>query len=122
MLLHGISACKEVELQRAKLLADAGYASLLLDLRAHGQSEGEYCTFGYHEKNDLRAVADTLGSDSRRRPMAIWGASLGGAVALQAMAVEPRYSFGLVERTSTNSTKWQWNTEQTGSSACAVSG
>ncbi len=99
VLLHGISACKEVELERAKLLADAGYASLLLDLRAHGQSEGEYCTFGYHEKNDLRAVADTLEKLFPRRPMAIWGASLGGAVALQAMAVEPRYSFGLVEST-----------------------
>jgi fermentation-respiration switch protein FrsA (DUF1100 family) len=31
--------------------------------------------------------------------MAIWGASLGGAVTLQAMAVEPRYQFGIVEST-----------------------
>jgi len=99
VLLHGISACKEVELERAKLLADVGYASLLLDLRAHGQSEGEYCTFGYHEKNDLRAVADTLERLFPTRAMAIWGASLGGAVALQAMAVEPRYAFGIVEST-----------------------
>ncbi|MFN0213406.1 MAG: alpha/beta hydrolase [Saprospiraceae bacterium] len=99
VLLHGISACKEVEFERAKLLADAGYASLLLDLRAHGESEGEYCTFGYYEKNDLRAVADTLARRFPNRPMAIWGASLGGAIALQAMAVEPRFQFGIVEST-----------------------
>ncbi|MDO8365857.1 MAG: alpha/beta fold hydrolase [Saprospiraceae bacterium] len=99
VLLHGISACKEVHLERAKVLADEGYASLLLDLRAHGQSEGEYCTFGFQEKNDLRAVADTLAKLFPTRPMAIWGASLGGAIALQAMAVEPRYSFGIIEST-----------------------
>ncbi len=99
VLLHGISACKEVELERAKILADAGYASLLIDLRAHGQSEGEYCTFGFYEKQDLRAVADTLAKLFPTRPMAIWGASLGGAVAIQAMAVEPRYQFGIVEST-----------------------
>lgn len=99
VLLHGISTCKETQLERAKILADAGYASLLLDLRAHGQSEGEYCTFGYREKHDLRAVADTLARLFPQRPMAIWGASLGGAVALQAMAVEPRYQFGIVEST-----------------------
>lgn len=99
VLLHGISACKEIEFERASLLAEAGYASLLLDLRAHGQSEGEYCTFGYAEKNDLRAVADTLSKRFPNRPLAIWGASLGGAVALQAMEVEPRYQFGIVEST-----------------------
>jgi len=99
VLLHGISACKEIQLERAKVLADAGYASLLLDLRAHGQSEGDYCTFGYYEKNDLRAVADTLERLFPTRPMAVWGASLGGAVALQAMAAEPRYQFGIVEST-----------------------
>jgi len=99
VLLHGISSFKEAELERAKVLADAGYASLLLDLRAHGQSEGEYCTFGFYEKQDLRAVADELTKLFPARPMAIWGVSLGGAVALQAMAVEPRYQFGIVEST-----------------------
>ncbi len=99
VLLHGISACKEVDFERAKLLAEAGYASLLLDLRAHGQSEGDYCTFGYYEKNDLKAVADTLEHLFPNRPMGIWGASLGGAIAIQAMAVEPRYQFGIVEST-----------------------
>lgn len=99
VLLHGISACKEVDFERAKLLADLGYASVLLDLRAHGESGGDYCTFGYHEKNDLRAVADTLDARFPKRPMAVWGASLGGAIALQAMAADPRYAFGIVEST-----------------------
>lgn len=99
VLLHGISSCKEANLERSKLLAEAGYASLLIDLRAHGQSDGDYCTFGYYEKNDLKIVADSLERRFPKCPLAIWGASLGGAVALQAMAVEPQYRFGIVEST-----------------------
>ncbi len=97
--LHGISNCKETNFPRAKILADSGYASLLLDLRGHGESEGEYCTFGFKEKYDLKAVADSLAKMMPGCPIAIWGASLGGAIALEAMAVEPRYSFGIVEST-----------------------
>lgn len=99
VVLHGITACKETALPCAKMLADAGYASLLLDLRAHGESDGEYCTFGYYEKNDLHAVADTLASRCPGRPIGIWGESLGGAIALQAMALDTRYRFGVVAST-----------------------
>lgn len=99
VLLHGISACKEVNFERAKLLADQGYASLLLDLRAHGGSDGQYCTFGYHEKNDLSAVADTLKARFPGQPLGIWGASLGGAISLQAMAADERFQFGIIEST-----------------------
>lgn len=99
IVLHGISGCKETQLERAQALAQWGYASLLLDLRAHGESQGAYCTFGYWEKNDIKAVADTLEQHFPGRPVGIWGASLGGAVAIQAMADEPRISFGIVEST-----------------------
>ena len=99
VLLHGISGCKETQFERAKVLADAGYASVLLDLRAHGKSGGEYCTFGYYEKKDLQTVADTLKRLFPRQALGIWGASLGGAVALQSMEVEPQYQFGIIEST-----------------------
>jgi uncharacterized protein len=99
IVLHGISSCKETQLGRAKVLADAGYASLLLDLRAHGQSEGDYCTFGFYEKYDLQSVLDTLLVRFPQRPVAVWGASLGGAVALQAMGLDQRFAFGVVEST-----------------------
>lgn len=99
LLIHGISACKEVDFERAELLANQGFASLLIDLRAHGQSEGAYCTFGYKERYDMRAVADSLSNWFPGKPLGVWGASLGGAVALQSMALEPRYRFGIIEST-----------------------
>jgi pimeloyl-ACP methyl ester carboxylesterase len=99
IVLHGISSCKETQLERAKVLADAGYASLLLDLRAHGQSGGEYCTFGFYEKYDIQSAVDTLRAWFPQRPVAVWGASLGGAVALQAMGLDQRFAFGVIEST-----------------------
>ena len=58
------------------------------DSRAHGESDGEFCTYGFHEKEDLRRVIAALPPG----PVILFGTSLGGAVALQAAAGEPRVS------------------------------
>lgn len=99
VVLHGISSCKETQFERARILADMGFNSFALDLRAHGESGGDYCTFGYYEKYDLQAVADSLSARTGGLPLGIWGASLGGAISLQAMALDRRYAFGVIEST-----------------------
>jgi alpha-beta hydrolase superfamily lysophospholipase len=63
-----------------------GFDVLAYDSRAHGESEGDACTYGYYEKADLSRAIDIL----PRRPVVVFGASLGAAVALQAAAQEPR--------------------------------
>ena len=82
----------------AKLFTTHGYNCLLYDARAHGESGGTYCTFGFYERRDLSRFID----EAERRfgalgPVAVFGNSMGGAVALQAMAVEPRICCGIVE-------------------------
>lgn len=102
LLLHGISSCKETQFQKAALLAARGWNSLSVDLRAHGESGGDYCTFGDCEKKDLKAVLDTLLARKpllQAQPVGIWGASLGGAIALQTLAWAPRLDFGIIEST-----------------------
>lgn len=99
VILHGISSCKETQFDRARILAENGFNSFALDLRAHGESDGDYCTFGYYEKYDIKAVADSLSAITGGQPLGIWGASLGGAIALQAMAIDPRFAFGIIEST-----------------------
>ncbi len=100
IMLHGIASCKEHQLGAAKMLANSGFNTIVYDSRAHGESGGQFCTYGYYEKHDLSAIIDAaqqrFGSDQR---FAVWGNSFGGAVALQAMAVEPRISCGIVEST-----------------------
>ncbi|MBA4054581.1 MAG: hypothetical protein C0490_07710, partial [Marivirga sp.] len=100
ILVHGIRASKEHFLPLCKLLSDSGYNSAIIDLRAHGESEGKYCTYGFYEKTDLRLVIDfLLKTDSLNANLGIWGQSLGGAVSLQTLAIDPRLKFGIVEST-----------------------
>ena len=99
IILHGIGSCKETQFTRAEILAGEGYNTVVLDLRAHGESGGDYCTFGYYEKFDLKAVVDSALQLSGGKPVGIWGASLGGAIALQAMGNDRRIAFGVIEST-----------------------
>ena len=66
-------------LERARFLGRAGYAVLLVDLRAHGETPGEAITFGYRESRDVAAAARWLRSRSPERPVYAIGVSMGGA-------------------------------------------
>jgi uncharacterized protein len=100
IVLHGIASCKETQFEKAAMLAQKGFNALALDLRAHGESGGDYCTFGYYEKNDLKTVVDSLlRQPGLAHPLGIWGVSLGGAIALQSLGNDPRLEFGIIEST-----------------------
>lgn len=99
ILLHGIRGYKEHFTPLSQDLNNRGYHTLSLDLRAHGESEGQYCTFGYYEKHDVQSAVDFLLNEKQLTHIGIWGQSLGGAIALQALAIEPRLEFGIVEST-----------------------
>lgn len=100
VLIHGIRASKEHFLPLCKLLSDSGYNSVIIDLRAHGESGGKYCTYGFYEKSDLSLVIDhILRTDGMDPNIGIWGQSLGGAIALQTLAMDSRLKFGIVEST-----------------------
>ena len=98
-VLHGIASCKEAMLPKAKMFARAGFNCIVFDMRAHGESGGTYCTFGYYEKRDLSRYIDSALArfGTSVGPMAVFGSSLGAAVALQAMEVDPRICCGVVE-------------------------
>ncbi|MBC8756735.1 alpha/beta hydrolase [Kordia sp. YSTF-M3] len=82
-------------------MANNGIASVLFDGRAHGESGGKYCTYGFHEKQDIIAIVDELKKRNSSLPIGIWGNSLGGAIAIQALEIEKRIEFGIVESTFT---------------------
>lgn len=100
ILLHGIRGTKEYFIELSKRLSKKGYQTVAIDLRAHGESEGVHCTFGYHEKKDVSLLLDYLSEvEGVRGGVGIWGQSLGGAIALQTLAVDKRLEFGIVEST-----------------------
>lgn len=99
ILLHGIRSNKDHFLDLSSLLAKEGFNSVALDLRAHGESGGQFCTFGVNEKKDIKKIIDYLIEKENLERIGIWGQSLGGAVALQSMGFDNRIKFGIIEST-----------------------
>ena len=97
--LHGISDSKRSQVSKLHFLAHRGVVGIALDLRAHGGSGGEFATYGFHEKADLSRVMDELEKEYPGLPVGLWGTSYGGAVAIQTLAVDHRFDFGIVEST-----------------------
>jgi pimeloyl-ACP methyl ester carboxylesterase len=84
--LHGVSDNRASSVGIAEHFVPLGFDVVAYDSRAHGESGGEACTYGYYEKQDLARVIDHL----PRVPVVVMGTSLGAGVALQAAAEDRR--------------------------------
>jgi len=102
ILVHGIGGCKEHFLPLAKKLTAIGVESILMDSRAHGESGGNYCTYGFKEKKDISKVVDFIKTKNDSIAIGIWGNSMGGAIAIQALELDKRIEFGIIESTFTD--------------------
>ena len=90
MLVHGLGDTLESYTEHARVLNRRGHTVLLVDLRAHGGSEGQDSTLGGRERADVRAAAQHL----RTRGLApaglvFMGFSLGTAAVMGAAPDEP---------------------------------
>lgn len=99
---HGIGANKDQFAYRSGWLTALGLEVIVYDARAHGESEGTYCTYGFHEKKDVSSLIDMVLNENPERRIGIWGYSMGGAVAIQAMEIDKRIAFGVIESTFTD--------------------
>ena len=84
--LHGIADNRTSAAGVIERFGKRGFDVLAYDSRAHGESPGDICTYGFFEKQDLHRVLDTVDSG----PIVLIGASLGAAVALQEAAADAR--------------------------------
>jgi pimeloyl-ACP methyl ester carboxylesterase len=103
IILHGYSDAKIGGIAWAPMLRSMGFNVLALDLRAHGESGGEYCTAGYWERHDISQVIDQTKAQRARdcEQIILFGVSIGAAVAaatavmrndLQAVILESPFS------------------------------
>lgn len=86
--LHGVADNRTSGAGAIQRFGARGFDVVAYDSRAHGNSDGDVCTYGFFEKQDLSRVLDTLGPG----PIVLVGASLGAAVSLQLAAEDTRVS------------------------------
>jgi alpha-beta hydrolase superfamily lysophospholipase len=86
--LHGIADNRSSATGVIQRFVARGFSVIAYDSRAHGDSQGDACTYGFFEKQDLHRVIDTLTPG----PVVLIGTSLGAAVALQEAADDRRVS------------------------------
>ncbi len=89
ILLHGMGGNRQRLTNIAEILLADGYQVLLVDLRAHGASGGDYPTYGIKEAADVQDWYDWL--MTHRHPTCVFGMgeSLGAAILVQASRTTP---------------------------------
>ncbi|MGH9641189.1 MAG: alpha/beta hydrolase [Terriglobales bacterium] len=97
ILLHGVGDNREGMVGFAELFLSEGYAVLLSDSRAQGESGGEFPTYGVRESDDVHRWFEWLATQHRARCTFGMGESMGAAILLQAIKQETRFCAVVVE-------------------------
>jgi alpha-beta hydrolase superfamily lysophospholipase len=98
LLLHGNKASRASSLSRAAWFAQEGCSVLLISLRAHGDSDGDFNDLGYSARHDVVAAVAYLEGRRPKRPILVQGTSLGaGAAVFAAPELGKRVSGYLLE-------------------------
>jgi pimeloyl-ACP methyl ester carboxylesterase len=98
VVVHGLGDSLESYVDRADGLSRRGHTVLLIDLRAHGASDGRYTTLGGHEREDVRAAMSELRRSGRAGAgLILMGHSMGAVAVLRAAVGQPDVKAVIVE-------------------------
>lgn len=78
IMFHGHGSSKSKILHEASFMESLGYNIMLMDFRGHGGSDGNTCTIGMDEAEDVKLTYDFIGSKGEKN-IILWGISLGAA-------------------------------------------
>ena len=104
ILCHGLGTNRADMLDIAAGLHGTGLNLFLFDFRAHGESQGNATSFGWHEQRDLEGALVYLGQqpDVPDRPYGILGISMGGSVAIMVASGDERLGAVAIDSSYTN--------------------
>lgn len=99
LVIRGFAEYPPARLARTEALREAGWHVAALDTRAHGRSGGDRGSFGAREAGDVSAWLDALAAQGRLGPgpLAVWGRSMGAAIAIRAAANDRRVAALVLE-------------------------
>ena len=84
ILFHGLNSNKGNVLGEAFEFNSFGYNTLLVDMRAHGNSEGILNTLGYKESEEVKLAYDHILKKGEKN-IVFWGMSLGAVIITKAI-------------------------------------
>jgi uncharacterized protein len=84
ILFHGHGSQKGSLLDQAAFMRTLGYSTLLIDFRAHGESDGTTCTVGYNEVEEVNAAYQFM-KEKEFDKIAMFGSSMGAAAVIKAV-------------------------------------
>ena len=85
ILFHGITANKGMLLDEAYEFRYQGYNVMLVDFRAHGNSEGRTTSIGIREAEEVKLAFDFIAGKGQKT-IFLWGLSMGAVVVAKAVA------------------------------------
>jgi len=80
--LHQNASCRLEALNLVPLLLPLGMSLFCLDFAGCGESEGEYISLGWYERDDLATCVEYLRSTGKVSMIGLWGRSMGAVTAL----------------------------------------
>ena len=83
-LFHGHGGNKSDVFKESEEFRKMRYNTLLLDFRAHGNSEGNTSTIGYNESEDVKLAYDLIKNKGEKN-IVLWGISMGAATITKAI-------------------------------------
>lgn len=84
VFVHGYTASHSFMAPHLAMFHRLGYNLLAVDLRSHGESEGIYASYGFHEKYDIADWVEWLRETKSVSEIGLHGVSMGAASILQA--------------------------------------
>lgn len=84
ILFHALGGNKATVLKQAYEFRYLGFSVMLVDLRAHGRSDGNVTTMGYRESEDVKLAYDYI-LKSGEKNIILYGISLGSFVIAKAL-------------------------------------
>jgi len=83
-MFHGHGGKKSGTNEEAAAFRNLGYNTFQLDFRAHGSSEGNTCTIGYDESEDVKLAYYYIAGLGEKN-IILWGISMGAAAVTKSM-------------------------------------
>ena len=95
IFVHGVTSNKAFFINETSRFLDWGYSVLTVDMRGHGNAEGNNSTFGVNETEEVKAAFDFVRSEGHNK-IILYGASMGAAVVIKTVSDEVVKPTGII--------------------------